>query len=320
MRLAVSVILMSLAAPAVARDILLGLPIDCDLDEVCYIQQFVDHDPSANASDFGCGMLTYDGHKGTDFALPDRAMVDLGVNVVAAAPGTVRGVRDEMPDILQGQAGAPDTTNRECGNGVVISHGNGWETQYCHMKRGSITVRTGDRVAMGAVLGQVGMSGQSEFPHLHLSLRQNGDVVDPFDPDGTITCGEIDETLWTRPVSAPPGGMISIGFSSGVPDYDLIKAGDAAALSLAPNDDLVLWGYAFGGLTGDVMVTTITPPDGTTIETRSDPLDRPKAQYFRAGGRRAPDGGWPAGAYTGSVTILRNGVAYDVMRATISVQ
>lgn len=97
MRLAVSVILMSLAAPAVARDIVLGLPIDCDLDEVCYIQQFVDHDPSANARDFACGMLTYDGHKGTDFALPDRAMVDLGVNVVAAAPGPCAGCAMKCP-------------------------------------------------------------------------------------------------------------------------------------------------------------------------------------------------------------------------------
>lgn len=311
---------MSLAAPAVARDILLGLPIDCDLDNVCYIQQFVDHDPTDAASDFACGTLTYDGHTGTDFALPSRAMVDTGVNVIATAPGTVRGVRDEMPDILQGQPGAPDTTNRECGNGVVIRHGDGWETQYCHMRRGSITVLPGDRVAMGQVLGQVGMSGESEFPHLELSLRENGAVVDPFDPDGAITCGVSDETLWTVPVATPAGGIISIGFSPGIPAYDRIKAGDAAAETLAPTDDLVLWGYGFGGRTRDVMITTITTPDGTEIETRSDLLERPQAQYFRAGGRRAPDGGWPVGVYGGTVTILRDGVAFDVRTAKISVR
>lgn len=84
---------MSLAAPAVARDILLGLPIDCDLDNVCYIQQFVDHDPTDAASDFACGTLTYDGHTGTDFALPSRAMVDTGVNVIATAPCPARPTR-----------------------------------------------------------------------------------------------------------------------------------------------------------------------------------------------------------------------------------
>ena len=86
----------------------------------------------------------------------------------------------------------------------VIRHGDGWETQYCHMRRGSITVLPGDRVAMGQVLGQVGMSGESEFPHLELSLRENGAVVDPFDPDGAITCGVSDETLWTVPPGSKP--------------------------------------------------------------------------------------------------------------------
>ena len=318
MRFAVTIMLMSLAAPAVARDIVLGLPIACDLGETCYIQQFVDHDPSDAASDFACGSLTYDGHKGTDFALLSRAMIAAGVDVIAAAPGTVRGVRDEMPDILQGQTGAPDTNRRECGNGMVISHGNGWETQYCHLKRGTITVQSGDRVAMGDILGQVGMSGQTEFPHLHLSLRHRGEVVDPFDPDGAITCGVIADTLWATPVATQAGGLISAGFAPDVPDYDEIKAGNAAAESLAPNNNLVLWGYAFGGQTGDVMITTITRPDGTKIETRADPLDRPIAQYFRTGGRHAPSTGWPVGTYTGAVTIERNGASFDVMTTMIT--
>jgi len=48
-------------------------PVDCDLDTQCYIQQFMDHDPSSEASDMRCGPLTYDAHTGTDFAIAIRA-------------------------------------------------------------------------------------------------------------------------------------------------------------------------------------------------------------------------------------------------------
>ena len=55
-------------------------------------------------------------------------------------------------------------------------------------KKDSIVVKKGQRVAMGAILGQVGLSGKTQFPHVHLSVRHNGTVVDPFDPDSRDTC------------------------------------------------------------------------------------------------------------------------------------
>ena len=62
----------------------MALPVDCDLDTQCYIQQFMDHDPSSDASDMRCGPLTYDGHNGTDFAIRDPLANPNGVNVVQA--------------------------------------------------------------------------------------------------------------------------------------------------------------------------------------------------------------------------------------------
>ena len=76
----------------------LALPLDCTLGESCFIQNYVDDDPGPGAADFTCGALTYDGHKGTDFALTSIAAMEAGVTVRAAAPGVVRGVRDGMPD------------------------------------------------------------------------------------------------------------------------------------------------------------------------------------------------------------------------------
>ena len=74
----------SLAATSAAGDFSLAFPLDCTLGDTCFIQQFVDQDPSPAARDFTCGSLTYDGHKGTDIALVDLADQAKGVNVLAA--------------------------------------------------------------------------------------------------------------------------------------------------------------------------------------------------------------------------------------------
>jgi hypothetical protein len=297
----------------------LALPIDCVLGETCHIQQTVDHDPTSGASDFRCGLLTYDGHKGTDFALPSLIAQAEGVNVVAAAPGTVRGVRDGMLDILQTTDAAPDVAGKECGNGVVVNHGDGWETQYCHLANGSVSVKNGDRVAIGTVLGKVGLSGETQFPHLHLSVRQNGIVIDPFDPDGAITCNApVDETLWSDDIDAPAGGIITTGFAADVPAYADVKSGIAAVSELKTTDPIVIWGYVFGGRIGDELVLTINGPEVEIIHQTVE-LEKNQSQLFRATGRRAPSYGWPTGEYAGRVEMIRDGTVIDANTATITV-
>lgn len=305
------------ATPAVAQELSLTLPLDCTLGDTCYIQQYPDRDPGPAATDFTCGPLSYDTHSGTDIALPTLAAQAWGVNVLAAAAGDVIGIRDEMPDILQGTPGAPDVTDRECGNGVVLRHPNGFETQYCHMALGSIIVKPGDQLAQGAVLGQVGLSGQSQFPHVHLSVRQNGAEIDPFDPDQALTCGETAPALWADPIAYIPGGLIAAGFSSAVPAYDAIKAGTAAEALTTTSPGLVLWGYAFGGQAGDVTRISISGPNGDVI-TQDDMLDRNQAQFFRAAGKRTPTAGWPPGDYAGTVDLIRNHVVIDSITIAIS--
>ena len=301
----------SLAASPVAGELSLELPIDCVLDDTCYIQQFVDHDSTADALDFQCGALTYDGHKGTDFALPSRNAQSQGVAVLAAAPGTVVGVRNDMPDILQIGPDAPDVSNRECGNGVVIRHADGWETQYCHLAEGSVTVTPNQTVDAGDTLGMVGLSGETQFPHLHFAVRQRGKVIDPFTPDAPVQCGLPSETtLWKDVVATPAGGLIATGFSAGLPAYEVIKSGDAHRREIAPDEPLVIWGYSFGSIAGDEMILSFEGPDGLAVR-ETITLDRSQAQLFRAFGKRAPDGGWTPGAYKGIVSHTRNGAVLD---------
>lgn len=298
----------------------LDLPIDCVLGETCHIQQFVDRDPGQGATDFRCGPLTYDGHQGTDFALPTLAAQTQGVEVLAAAPGRVSGIRDGMADILQGGPGAPDVTGRECGNGILIDHGDGWQTQYCHLALGSVTVATGETVQAGQRIGLVGLSGMTQFPHLHLTLRRNGQIIDPFAPDeaaGTGTCQpDPGEALWRTPLDYAPGGLIAAALATGVPDYDAIKAG-LPEPSLSIGEPLVLWAYLFGGQAGDVLSMTATGPEGTIFE-HDILLNRTQAQLFRAFGRRAPDGGWEPGPYRTVVTLTRDGVVIDRLEGEAS--
>lgn len=312
MRIAALTALCSLAMPVMAGGLSLQQPIDCVLGETCFIQQFVDQDAGPGAQDFTCGTLSYDGHKGTDFGLISFQAMRDGVNVIAAASGTVLGMRDEMPDTGFGPETSASIQGKECGNGVVIDHGDGWQTQYCHMKRGTIQVQRGQQVTVGTLLGQVGFSGRTQFPHLHLSVRQNRKVVDPFDPDGQITCGAPDsKTLWAKKLPYTPGGILNAGFLTSVPEFEDIKQTGPRLDTIQPDAPaLVLWGYAFGSRAGDELMLEIVGPEGPFL-MRPIVLDRTQAQLFRAIGKRGPSNGFATGQYSGRITLSRAGKIID---------
>ena len=306
--------------PAGAFD--LTWPLECTLGEDCFIQQYVDRDPGPKAQDFTCGPLVYDGHQGTDIALPSLAAQAAGVTVRAAAAGIVAGIRDEMPDILASAPGAPALEGRDCGNGVRLLHEGGWETQYCHLARGSILVTPGQSVAAGAPLGRVGLSGRTEFPHLHVTVRRDGAVVDPFDPDDSLICGgPTAPALWATPPAYQPGGIIAAGFDTSIPEFDALKAGPAPRTVLpAKAPALVIWAYLFGGRAGDEIRFRVDGPAGAVL-AETVTLERTQAQLFRAVGKRlrAPEG-WPQGSYRGTARLIRNGAEIDVQDITVRIE
>jgi len=63
------------------------------------------------------------------------------------------------------------------GNTVLIDHGQGVITMYCHMSR--IDVKPGDQASQGDVIGAVGETGRVTGPHLHWSVSINNVRVDP---------------------------------------------------------------------------------------------------------------------------------------------
>lgn len=61
---------------------------------------------------------------------------------------------------------------------IVITHADGYETRYAHLN--SYSVKVGQRVASGEVIGQTGNTGRSTGPHLHFEIRRNGKTLDPM--------------------------------------------------------------------------------------------------------------------------------------------
>ena len=96
--LLISALLLAGRSPADGAELRFSLPIECVPGENYWILNYLDHQEGPGVRDFACGPRTYDGHRGTDIALRDRAAMRAGVTVLAAAAGRVIGARDGMAD------------------------------------------------------------------------------------------------------------------------------------------------------------------------------------------------------------------------------
>lgn len=63
------------------------------------------------------------------------------------------------------------------GNHVIVEHNGNWESLYAHMSK--IRVSVGQSVGLNTILGEVGSTGHSTGPHLHLEIREDGKLVNP---------------------------------------------------------------------------------------------------------------------------------------------
>ncbi len=111
-------------------------------------------DPYGYSRDSGAAVIT---HKGADFKAP------IGTSVAAMNSGVVRLSR----------------YSPVYGNTVVIDHGQGVMTMYMHLSKRSVT--RGQSVKQGQKIGLSGDTGYSEGAHLHITVRINGESIDPIE-------------------------------------------------------------------------------------------------------------------------------------------
>jgi hypothetical protein len=272
----------------------------------------VDRDPSSGALDYQCGRSTYNGHKGTDFAVGPINRISQGVDVLAAADGTVLRVRDGEPDglsdALRERARAKTL---ECGNGLVIDHGNGWTSQYCHLRRGSLRVSPGDKLVAGQPIGLVGLSGVTEFPHLHVTLRRDNIVVDPFSIHVTDDlCGATDRiSAWRDQDQSQllyrQSQIYNAGFSASVPEWAQIQRSRRTETRLSCDAEvLISWVEIFNVRAGDKLSVAIKGPDGSSFLKQEEIFEKSQARAFRYHGKKRKVKCWPSGSYTAHYRIL----------------
>ena len=327
--LAAAILLAALGWVPAARSedkIELSLPLACEPHKTCFIQNYFDDDPGDGVRDYSCGSASYDKHDGIDIRLLSSAAAKAGVPVLASSGGTIKGARDGVTDVLlRNNKKLDDIKGRECGNGVVIDHGNGWETQYCHMKAGSVSVTKGQVVKSGDKLGEVGFSGLADFAHVHLTVRHNGKAVDPFRPEPVEGACQRDPkaaSLWQEPVTAAfsyrAGEIMAAGFSAEPLDHDALETDHNATVLPTPNSPAMLfYGRFLNLLAGDRIRVSLTGPGGNLVERLSEPLAKNKAAYLSFSGVKRKEAAWTPGRYEGRTEIVRDGAAVAATTVTL---
>ena len=252
------------------------------------LNNHVDLEPGPGIRDYRGGRKSYDRHQGTDFDVPNFRWMDRGFAVLAAAAGRVTALHDGAFDrnVSCGFAGVLQQPNF-----VEVTHPDETRSRYVHLRRGSVRVALGQRVAAGEPLGVVGSSGCSTAPHLHFEVRDAaGAVLDPFEPN-----------LWTDPPPYEPAlTLMDLVVKDGaITGEDELKDPPPNAAGISPAATLGIGLVMAGGSPGD------------RIEVRLEGAAAPARRAVR--GKEPPHSYWfwnvPPGEHRGTrqITVLGNG-------------
>lgn len=309
------------AAPALAIE--LGLPAQCDLGKTCFLQQYPDMNAGSAAIDPLCGSRSYDGHKGTDLRILSLKDMEKGYPVIAIADGKVLRARDgETDHLVETSKDRARISGKECGNGLVMQLEDGYEVQYCHLKKGSLAVKPGTDVRKGDRLGDIGASGLTQFPHVHITVSRNGETLDPltgrelsqgctqtFRREASLFSPDIVEKLDLKKPD-----ILSSGLAGKPVDHRALVT-DGPPPQVSSRDPVfVAWAWFANLAKGNTIRLLVKDAEGNPlVDHTSKPLDRAKATYSAFAGRKRTLG---PGRYHVDVFILQDKA---VVRSAVSI-
>jgi hypothetical protein len=117
------------------------------------------------------GLRTRDAHLFEAAPRDPRAYRIFGAEVRAPCAGEVMSTRADMAD----QAAGEPNLSAMPGNHVILRCER-YDVLLAHLREGSVAVTVGERVAVGTRLGEVGNTGATDEPHLHLSVQRGVDT------------------------------------------------------------------------------------------------------------------------------------------------
>lgn len=112
-------------------------------------------------------------HKALDLGFLIKYNATAPLPVLATADGYVTiAVNNQDRDVTSGA--------RSYGNQVMIQHDTTLKTRSCHLAKGTVCVKVGQKVKRGQVIGMMGNTGYSFGRHLHFEVYEFGVRVNPF--------------------------------------------------------------------------------------------------------------------------------------------
>ncbi|MBU6235952.1 MAG: M23 family metallopeptidase [Alphaproteobacteria bacterium] len=317
-------ILVFLLWAAPARADFLAFPLLCEAGSNCFIIGYPDMDEAPDAAkDYACGPATTEGDPFLRIGLSSVAAITLGIGVVAAEDGTVTDAKDGVEDLVVADKSQLKKGTSNCGNGVVIDHGNGFRTAYCHMRKDSIRVQKGEAVHKGQIIGYAGQSGVALWPQLGFSIRKKGYTIDPITNKSPVEgCGFKPRAYMALPEAFreyQPAAIVNIGFADAPQTAMPVAVGKALRLSrIHPSStNITLWGMIVGAKAGDEINAKMRDPKGRVFQSQDVVLDKDKPRQLININRPRGYAYWSEGLYSGEITLTRtiDGRPYTVRRA-----
>ena len=103
------------------------------------------------------------------------AYLSFGEEVSSPCNGTVLAAAEDRPDMP-----VPKRDRRHLEGNFVLLRCGGFDVLLAHFRRGHVEVGAGQAVRTGQALGQVGNSGNTDEPHLHVHVQEQGSPAAPF--------------------------------------------------------------------------------------------------------------------------------------------